>query len=187
VRTPTVATTATQEDVIAMIDLTPFESCSPQLREYLEQNVGIQAPGPHRERRKESAPRRRDDIECRRCGRTPAQTGDDVSREAVGFTCSRCLMAEADAYTRPTSAVDIACALDGEHQSDRWANECPVVRRARRPEQGIETSTPYPLRVSPEVPPRTRMNSGDSRRVSIPRADDRAPDAGAVRASTPPT
>jgi hypothetical protein len=144
VRTPTVATTATQEDVIAMIDLTPFESCSPQLREYLEQNVGIQAPGPHRERRKESAPRRRDDIECRRCGRTPAQTGDDVSREAVGFTCSRCLMAEADAYTRPTSAVDIACALDGEHQSDRWANECPVVRRARRPEQGIETSTPYP-------------------------------------------
>src|SRR5262249_3013855 len=37
-------------------------------------------------------PTRRADIHCRGCKQTPAETGDDLSRSAVAFTCVDCLM-----------------------------------------------------------------------------------------------
>ena len=164
-----------------MIDLSPFEPCSPQLREYLTTTLDIQAPGPRRDR-KEPAVMRRDDIECRRCGKTPAPTGDDVSTQAVGFTCARCLMAEADVYDSPTRAADIACALDGQHSSERWANECPLIRSAQEVPRVIETPDPLtPYGSAQEPTSDTHINSGDSARVSI----TRAPRRGARRGGRP--
>jgi hypothetical protein len=164
-----------------MIDLSPFEPCSPQLREYLQTTLDIQAPGPRLQRDDEPA-KFRTDIQCRRCNRTPDETRDDVSRSATALTCARCAMAEADAYDAPTRAVDIACALDGQHKSARWAGECPLLRGVQ---EGIETSSEdvpaTTLHGAPETASDTRINSGDSARVSIPRA----PRRGARRGGRP--
>ena len=154
-----------------MIDLTPFEPCTLQLLEYLTKTLGIQAPGPRRGHDEHPVVSRRADLECRRCGQSPAQTGDDVSDQAVAFTCVQCLMAEAEAYESPTRAIDIACALDGQHKSERWASECPVRRSAQEAPHVIETSDPLsPYGSAAEATPDTCINSGDSARVSITRA-----------------
>lgn len=39
----------------------------------------------------------RDEIRCRVCAKTPLECRDPVSPDAVAFTCSRCLMRQADA------------------------------------------------------------------------------------------
>ena len=120
-----------------MIDLTPFEPCSPLLRDYLTRTLDVQAPGPRRERDEPVRPGRTDV----RCRQTPAETGDAVPRQAV-------------------ASKGIETSLD--------APEAPPA---------------IPLRETPEVASGTSINSGDSARVSIPRA----PRVGARRGGRPRT
>jgi hypothetical protein len=82
------------------------------------------------------------ELRCRECGRTAAESRTPVSRDAVEYTCARCLLG-VQRVKMPVSGprkhpTDSRCLLGGDHApGSEWARDCPLdpERIARRRER----------------------------------------------------